>query len=151
MTRLATLLALAALAVAASGCGDDGGGGATDGGAAADRDALVGTAWRLVPGGDEWQAAELPTIEFGADGRATGSAGCNRFGGDYTVDGDTLELGELASTLIGCEPAVMEAERGYLDTLARVARWEIDGERLTLADADGEPLLTFRPAEPVGD
>lgn len=138
MIRAALLALLAALAVA--GCGGE----AAD---EPDPETLTGTPWLLVPGGDEWQGASLPSVEFSADdGQATGSGGCNRFGGSYSVDGDALGIGEIASTQMACEPAVMEAEQRFLAALAAVERWAVASGRLTLSGAG--PELTFRAASP---
>ncbi|MBK0419691.1 META domain-containing protein [Leucobacter sp. CSA1] len=58
-------------------------------------------------------ARELPSLEFepadaeGAEraerGDYTGTDGCNRLGGEYTVEGDLIDLGMMRSTLIFCE------------------------------------------------
>ena len=62
--------------------------------------------------GSEWRpsfmsAAELPAgikmqVEFQSDGRITGSGGCNRFFGGYTISGNHIKIGPLASTRKGC-------------------------------------------------
>lgn len=96
------------------------------------REALVGT-----PDG-----AGL-TLEFGADGTVGGSDGCNSFSGPYTSDGDTLSIStELATTLIGCEPAVSELAEQYLTALQAAATFEISGSMLTLRDTDGAMQVT---------
>ena len=66
-----------------------------------------------------------------------------RYRASYTLDGDSLEIGEPAGTLIGCPPPVDEFERAYLDALGQVASWELDGEELVLSDADGNELLRY--------
>ena len=43
-----------------------------------------------------------------------GDAGCNRFTGGYTVKGDRITIGPLASTLKACEPSIMDAEASFL-------------------------------------
>ena len=37
----------------------------------------------------------------------------------------------------------MDQERAFVDTLALVARWRVDGQRLVLHDERGAPLLLF--------
>ena len=60
-----------------------------------------------------------------------GSDGCNSFSGPYTTDGDTLSVSpELASTLIGCEPAVSELAQQYVTALQSAATFEISGSML---------------------
>jgi heat shock protein HslJ len=68
---------------------------------------LPGTAWNVTRYAGEMGALEavLPTttvtLEFGADGRFGGTAGCNSFGTDYTVDeaAGTLTFGLMSTTL----------------------------------------------------
>lgn len=90
-----------------------------------------------------------PSATF-LDGRLSGSTGCNRYSGTYTVDGDRLEIGPVASTLMACLPPLDALERGYLGALEAVAAWSVDADALVLVDAGGEDLLRFGPASPVG-
>jgi putative lipoprotein len=41
----------------------------------------------------------------------------------------------------------MELERGFLEMLAVVARWRIDGQRLELVDSRGDVLARFEAAK----
>jgi heat shock protein HslJ len=137
---LAALLVL----VAAGGCGGDDE-------AASDPSAVEGVPWVLVSGVDVdgWEDAP-PSISFGEDGTASGSSGCNQWGGSYTFDGDTLELGEIAMTSMGCPPPADEVERAYMDALQQANRWRLEEEELVLLDDDAE-LLRYGAASPVGD
>jgi heat shock protein HslJ len=104
--------------------------------------ALGGTAWNLVEMGGTADFAHIfPTIAFGADGRVSGFAGCNTFGGTFETDGSTLTMSPLATTKIGCPRPASAVEADYLAALSGVTSWAIDGEgRLTL---DGDVLLHF--------
>jgi putative lipoprotein len=77
-----------------------------------------------------------------AERRVAGSSGCNRLAGGYTLDGDRLALGRMASTMMAC-PQGMEQERAFLDALATVERWRVTGQELTLVDARGEVVAQF--------
>jgi heat shock protein HslJ len=103
---------------------------------------LGGTAWNLVEmGGTADFARIVPTIAFGADGRVSGFAGCNRFSGTYDTDGPTLTVSRLATTKIACPRPASAVEADYLAALDGVTTWAIDSEgRLTL---DGAVLLLF--------
>ncbi len=61
-----------------------------------DPSSFEGIPWVLSSGVEVsgWETV-APSVLF-EDGRFGGSSGCNRYGGSYTVDGDTLELGEIA-------------------------------------------------------
>ncbi|MCU0231810.1 MAG: META domain-containing protein [Acidobacteria bacterium] len=106
---------------------------------------LAGTAWRVTGINNGRQAVvsvlagTAPTLAFGTDGRASGSAGCNNFNAGYTADGSKVAITEPASTRKMCaEPAgVMEQEQQFLAALATVATARVEGDRLELRRADG--------------
>lgn len=77
-----------------------------------------------------------------AQHRVAGSGGCNRFAGGYTLASDRLTFGRTAGTMMACVDS-MEQERVFLEALALVARWRVDGQRLELLDERGEVLLRF--------
>ena len=88
------------------------------------------------------------TAEFGADGQMGGSAGCNRYFASYTIDGGNLTIGQAGSTMMACEPVeVMEQEAHFLTALGAAATWQIEGDMLTISDADGAPVVTFQASE----
>lgn len=128
-----------------SGCGGD-----EDGGS--DAGTLEGQPWVLTSGIDVPQdvAVAWPSATF-EDGTVSGSTGCNQLSGPYTVDGDSLELGQLAQTQMACAPPADRIEQSYVAALGRVARWRLDGEELVLSDADDAELLRYAPATPEGE
>lgn len=65
------------------------------------------------------------TLNFGADGRVSGSSSCNSYTGPYTLSGNVLSFGNLATTRRACPPALMEQETRFLGTLAAVRSVEI--------------------------
>lgn len=136
-------LVVAAVAALVTGCGGEEGSGA-------DASSLEGVPWVLSGGIDVegWEKTP-PSVTFGPT-RMGGFTGCNQYGGPYTVDGETLELGEIAMTLIGCPPPVSDVESAFLAALERVAAWRIDGGELVLLDADDGALLRFEAGTPVG-
>lgn len=88
------------------------------------------------------------TVAFGADGRVTGSAGCNTFMGGYKQEDGTITIGPLASTRKLCaEPAgVMEQEAQFLAALESAATYQLDGDMLHLRTADDALAVTMRRA-----
>jgi len=74
--------------------------------------------------------------------RLSGSGGCNRLVGNYTLDGQKLSFGRAAGTLMAC-PQGMEQERAFLDALAQGQGFRISGQQLELLDAQGVPLARF--------
>lgn len=110
---------------------------------------LEGVRWVLVSYTDSQGkvATALPeaaaTAEFAA-ARVTGSAGCNRYSAAFTVDGNKLTVQQAASTMMACSTAVMAQETAFLANLQAAATHKIDGEQLSIADASGAVVLTFR-------
>ena len=106
---------------------------------------LAGTSWRITGINNGRQAVvsvlagTAPTLAFAADGRASGSAGCNSFNSRYTVDGAHLKFAPPASTRKMCAepPGVMEQEQQFLAALETVATARIEGDRLELRRGDG--------------
>jgi heat shock protein HslJ len=80
-----------------------------------------------------------------------GSAGCNTYGGSYTVSEDGLHLGDLYATEMGCpEPqGVLEQETAYLQALNAAARFQLADDRLVVVDASGAQILVFVAATTV--
>lgn len=111
---------------------------------------LAGSSWTVLRYAGEAGAlvAVLPNtearLEFGADGRLGGTAGCNSFGSDYVADdaAGTLTFGMFSMTMMMCEPpALMAQESGLLAALERTAGFEIADGQLSLRDATGAVLV----------
>ena len=77
------------------------------------------------------------TLAF-KDGQVSGSAGCNNFHGSYRTDGDSIQIGPLATTRRACDEPLMTQEREFLSALASAVTWSIDGNVLDMHRADGE-------------
>lgn len=83
--------------------------------------------------------------------RVSGESGCNNYFAGYVVDGNTLTISQAGSTMMACEPAeLMQQEADFLAALQSAATYTIDGDRLLIANADGETVLAFRATEPAG-
>jgi heat shock protein HslJ len=83
------------------------------------------------------------TAELAA-GSISGDTGCNTFSGGYTVDGDTIEIGELASTLTACpSEELAQQEADYLAALGLATSYEVAGDRLDLLRDDGAIAVSF--------
>ena len=103
--------------------------------------ALNGT-WRLnYMGGtaatlDELFPNEKPTITFDmAEGRVSGSGGCNRYTGDFSVDNHTIQFGQIAATRMFCQGV---QENVYFQTLPKADKFSVseDGTTLNLIMGD---------------
>jgi len=119
-----------------AGCGPFGG---------SSEEELVGQVWTLTAiMGQPPLPVTTITAEFDADGRVSGSSGCNSYSGPYDVGGNKLSFGQpMASTLMACEPAVMAQEAVYMKALESVASYEIKDGKLTLYDGDKNAVAEY--------
>jgi heat shock protein HslJ len=108
---------------------------------------LDGTTWTLTTFIDGETATSLLadteiTLAF-EDDQATGSGGCNSYGGSYTLERGELHIGPVAITEMYCmtPEGVTEQETRYTSILADVTLFEWDADRLTLKTADGRGLV----------
>lgn len=119
--RKKSMMASAMGAIAASlllvGCST---GGTTDSGP-------VGT-WGPVGDG-------LPQLVLAEDGALTGTDGCNNLVGAWTQEGDVIDFGEVASTMMFCE--------GVDTWLLTLKTGTVDGDTLTILDEGGATIGTL--------
>lgn len=118
---------------------------------------LEGNLWGLESfvGSDGQLVEVIPdsdvTAEFVA-GQVNGSAGCNRYFGSYELSGNSLTMaGPFGITEMFCTspPGVMEQESQYITVLQDAASYEIDGDQLQIANADGENILVYTLIQPT--
>ena len=117
-------------------------------GSAAAASSLEGTLWQLTAYvGADGNAVQVPKTSTASatfnTGTVAGSAGCNDFHGTYTIDGDKLTIGPLATTMKACGPAETLVETAYLAALGKVATYTVSGTTLELKSADGKVSLRF--------
>lgn len=99
--------------------------------------------------GSEWQpsgqkADDLEQfVAFQSDGKINGFAGCNSFFGTYTLNGETLKIGPLASTRKMCAEH-MAAESAFLQGLQSAERLTATALELTLKDGADTPVMTLQ-------
>ena len=114
---------------------------------------LTGSAWTLIS--FETYTGVIPavkeapaTLAFSTAGiqagRLSGSGGCNRFAGSYTMIGERLRLGPLAVTRMMCDPIRMDQEDRFLHALSTVERCTLSQGELHIVYTGG--TLRFAPA-----
>ncbi|MCA9980784.1 MAG: META domain-containing protein, partial [Anaerolineales bacterium] len=115
--------------------------------------ALTGTSWLVTGYNNGREAVVSPlldteiTVLFGEEGQLSGNASCNTFSGGYTLDGDAIAVGPLATTRMMCAEEVMQQETEFLTALQNAATFSQDGNLLTLFGADGARMVDMIPAE----
>jgi len=108
---------------------------------------LTETYWKLVrlsgqPAALGAGQRELHLVLASNGDRARGFSWCNRFTGTFERRAGELRFGQLASTGMACLEG-MEQEQRFLGALGGTVRYTISGDRLTLFDAAGQPVLAF--------
>jgi heat shock protein HslJ len=106
---------------------------------------LVGATWVLT--------GTLPDTRLTAEfdgGTISGSSGCNTYSGTYAstrAAGPTnnITVGEMITTQMACEEAVMNQEQAYLAALSVAQTYTIEGNTLTIAHAGGTLVFQGEP------
>jgi heat shock protein HslJ len=113
---------------------------------------IEGSVWRLkeLPGASSAALAKLdrPVMARFESGRLTGFAGCNNFSGSYTVEGDQLKIGPVASTQMACPEPGSSIETAFHKALSGTLRYVLDGDHLTATTASGDTLRFQREPPP---
>ncbi|MGE5375849.1 MAG: META domain-containing protein [Bacteroidota bacterium] len=112
---------------------------------------LAGTSWQVIGYNNGKQAVvsilagTQMDIQFGKDGTVSGESGCNTYNGPYTVNGNQIKIGPLASTMMACsDPAgIMDQEQQYLAALGTAATYQVENNVLELRTADGALAADF--------
>jgi heat shock protein HslJ len=104
--------------------------------------------WELVSYGSASEqipaAPDVDTsIEFDSEGNMNGNVGCNGFGGEYTVEGETITFGPVMSTMMFCEGPVGEQETGTLAVFQETATFTLNGNIMTITSADGNSVIVL--------
>jgi heat shock protein HslJ len=136
---VAAAVAAAVLAVQLSGGSSGGNHHAAQGGTP-----LVGTDWQLVATAQgAVPTGTNATLRITSGGELSGNDGCNAFGGRVSVSADTLVIGRVMHTMMGCLGAngtVGQAVDAVLS--GGTVRYAIDADTLTITK-DGAGTLTY--------
>ncbi|MBT2516932.1 META domain-containing protein [Streptomyces sp. ISL-90] len=105
--------------------------------------ALAGCATNAGPGAapdpvgtwGDTSASTEPSLVLAADGTLTGTDGCNRLAGGWSMDGTTITFEQVATTRMFCE--------GVDTWLSGLATATIIDETMTVLDASGAELGTL--------
>ena len=74
----------------------------------------------------------------------SGDAGCNTYSGPYTINGSSLKIGPLASTMRACaDQATSDQEAQFLAALQNSTTFSQTGAVMTLRAADGATQVTL--------
>ena len=114
-------------------------------------DPLGGTRWRVRSYRDPASSGGLSpvligttlTVDFGRDGKVSGSASCNTYSSTYVVQGNLLAITlQTATNLLCTEPTgIMEQETVFLALLPTIGSYSIAGSQLTLNSVSGQIVV----------
>jgi len=114
-------------------------------------DPLAGTKWQMrsyynpaeVGGMASPVGGTQLTAEF-AEGQVFGSAGCNSYSASYSVDGDSLTIGQAAATMMFCE-GLMDQETAFLAAMQSASSFKLETDQLHILNDKGQVVVDFVP------
>ncbi|MDT9691804.1 META domain-containing protein [Streptomyces sp. P9(2023)] len=153
-TRTTAAAAVLASLVVLSACGTQKSGSDPGAGTVAPDVPVTGVHWSfdtVTVAGEESRAPAGAHIKIAANGQASGNSGCNGFGAEVSVEGDTVTVKPGQGTEMACP-----GERGAFETVLQKAlagsmKARLEGDRLTLTSPDGKNVvaLTSEPPAPL--
>lgn len=82
------------------------------------------------------------TLTFNTDMQLAGVASCNRYTTAYTLTGEGLSVDTITTTLMACEPVLMDQEASFLKHLTNITRFNItENGQLVLYTEQGESIV----------
>jgi putative lipoprotein len=87
------------------------------------------------------------TAGFFEEHEMAGLGGCNTYSAQYLVDGASIEISNLISSLMNCPQieGLMEQEVAYFALLPSAALYQIVQNQLIVSNATGQVILTYAP------
>ncbi len=85
-----------------------------------------------------------PTLSFNFKTKTvSGNAGCNSYGGDYIIKGETLTFGPFRKTKMYCDEPIMQIEKSFFTALSQTYKFSLDSknEVLSFYDKDNNTVL----------
>ena len=113
---------------------------------------LEGRVWRVesLAGQDASVVASArPPLSVRFEGgRTDGFSGCNRFAGGYTLNGNRIELGPLAGTMMACGEPDTSLENAFRNLLSGPLTYAVSQGHLTLTSASGQTATLVETPPP---
>lgn len=111
--------------------------------------AIYGT-WHIELIGELKVSDNSPaSIQFSEDGKLAGNASCNRYFGQYALDGNQLQIDDrMGATKMMCgDQVLMEQEDKLFSILPSAATASIENNLLIIRDHDGQLVIQATRAE----
>ena len=97
------------------------------------------TRWKLtrLSGDINLPKMEDVFVRFDAEkNQVSGKSGCNRFTGQFKLEGNKIQSGPIAMTKMMCPPELMAVENAFLKVLREMETYSISGDHLKLLKGD---------------
>jgi len=91
------------------------------------------------------------TLSFAADEMMANGRVVNLYHGAYSVDGNKIDFGEMASTMMMGPMEAMAVEQEYFQFLDAVETYDLSDGRLILRDASGKEMVFSQVEELPAD
>lgn len=88
---------------------------------------------------NKYQNADI-TIAFD-DGKVFGFSGVNRYFGGASIDGENINIGNVASTMMAGPQDKMDAEMNYLQLLSDAKKIKMEDNKIIIITKDNEELI----------
>lgn len=102
---------------------------------------LAGTRWAVQSIDGNPTQSRAPSVQFAAEDRISGTAGCNRFFGVYEAAQGAIDVRALGRTEMACDAPVMRQEEAFLGVLDKAERYQRRGDRLVITAEGGRSLV----------
>ena len=87
---------------------------------------LAFTSWTVTSiAGTPTIAEAPPTMAFDPEGTVAGSDGCNQYTGSFHTDGDSIQVGPLATTRMACDPARNAQATAFAAAFSGATGWRL--------------------------
>lgn len=109
---------------------------------------LGGTTWTLTHlNGQTTLDGITAGLAFGEEGALKGNTGCNTFTSTYETNRDEISFTPAAMTLMACPQPQMDQESAFMEVLANVKTYNVQGTVLNFIDAEKNTIASFRKVE----
>ena len=105
--------------------------------------------WKLISYGNAANPTPVvpdvdTSINFNLNGEIDGNVGCNSFGGNYEVSGDTIVFRSIMSTMMYCEETSPQ-EQAVLGLFSDNVdlQFQMNGDALTITSVDGASVVNL--------
>lgn len=107
-------------------------------------DALTSNIWSVESVNGQTLGADVTiTVRFTADGKVSGSGGCNPYSGKYTSDGASLKFADVTIGAAACAGDVGTSEDAFAAAIQAAQSFKVANNRLVVQGEGGKAVLSL--------